>query len=786
MVKETRPDQAVIETAYDGNGNRTRRKDPLGRLTQWSYDSLDRVTGRVFADETSKGTLYDAGHRRTGLRDELGGTTVFSYDPLGRIAGVTDKMGQETIYSYNEMGQRTSQTDSMQRATRFKFRPLGTQIQRQLPDGSSEQIVPAPDGSPAQITDFQGNTTTLTYDEMEQLTRKSFPDGTFIDYTYTSTGRKQSVTDSRGTTTYSYDLRDRLASVTNPDGHRLVYSYDSAGNLLRIQAIVGQSILSTSYTYDSLDRLRTVTDAEGDVYEISYDAVGSPLLARFPNGVTTQSTFDDRDRLLTRTTRKDDEVLFEVQYERGADGRRVQEQEQDIRNLYSYDGLRRLLGVRKESLLGDLIEERSFAYDSVGNRTTSTLGSGDAAQTITATFDDRDRLTSLGGQTLTWDANGRLIRDESSTTYSWDFDHRLRGAAFSNGSSVQLDSDAEGNLVRYSFHPVEGAPEVVNYLVDPRGSLSHVVVEYDDQGNILNHYTRAEDRLVSVFRPTSGDKRFYHRDGLGSIRALTDEAGQVTDRFSYTPFGVLEDHVGSDPNPYRFTGEPYFEQLSLAYHRARWLDLEVGRFISMDPFAGTVLEPMTLHRYLYGNADPVNMVDPTGELSATQFGLAAAGIAVVAYVGTILIHQHTSRRNKKDREAAVLRELTGLARSRDAAAIEGMSAIYDRCIAEGVEYCGPICANKGTDKCQVGPPPAVTLGNPKGCIAPGCSDSTTRTVARYHCHPGVQYEGYGEVFSFDDTFTVGREETLYLVTPSGYFKRFRNQTGSVDIGSIHD
>lgn len=785
LVKETRPDQTVIETSYDGNGNRISRKDPLGRVTQWSYDSLDRVSERVFTDGTSKGTLYDARSRRTGLRDELGGVTAFSHDPLGRIVGVTDKMGLEASYSYNELGQRTSQTDSLQRTTHFELSPLGAQIQRQLPGGSLEQIAPAPDGSPMHITDFQGNTTMLSYDEMGRWTRKDYPDGTFVAYTYTATGRRQTVTDSRGTTTYSYDQRDRLASVTSPQGHELEYSYDLAGNLLGLQATVGHSVLSTAYTYDSLDRLRTVTDAAGDVYEVSYDTVGNPVSTSFPNGVATQSTFDVRDRLITLRAQKDDEMVFEVQYEHGADGRRVQEQDQDHRYLYSYDALYRLVGVRKENLQGSLVDERSFTYDAVGNRTASTVGIGDDAETTLATFDVRDRLTNLGDQTLTWDANGRLISDETSSTYSWDFEHRLRGATFSDGSSVQLDYDADGHLIRYAFQPVEGDPEVVHYLVDSRGSLSHVVVEYDDQGNVLNHYTRAEDRHLSVFRPASGEKRFYHRDGLGSIRALTDDSGEVTDRYTYSPFGMLESHIGSDTNAYRYTSEPYFEQLSLAYHRARWLDPEIGRFISMDPYVGNVLEPMSLHRYLYGNADPLNMVDPTGEKSVASFAIGAAVFAAISVALFAGIEVYNSRKFKRLKEEALLKELNGTERSsRDNAAIEGMRAIYDRCLAENIEYCGPIC--KRGDKCQVGPPQAVP-GLISTCSPPRYSDSTTRQVASYHCHGDGTGGAFGELFSAQDQVESQlRKKPVYLITPKGTMLRYSRYYGPIEIGQIDD
>jgi len=125
-----------------------------------------------------------------------------------------------------------------------------------------------------------------------------------------------------------------------------------------------------------------------------------------------------------------------------------------------------------------------------------------------------------------------------------------------------------------------------------------------------------------------------HADGIGSIRALTDEAGNVTDRFEYDAYGVELSHTGSDPQPYRFAGEPFDQASQLAYHRARWMDPRVGRFVGMDPFGGSSFDPPSLHRYVYANADPVGHLDPTGEWSVAESGL-VSGIISSLSAGTV-------------------------------------------------------------------------------------------------------------------------------------------------------
>lgn len=37
---------------------------------------------------------------------------------------------------------------------------------------------------------------------------------------------------------------------------------------------------------------------------------------------------------------------------------------------------------------------------------------------------------------------------------------------------------------------------------------------------------------------------------------------------------------------------------------------------------GNNSDPETLHKYLYANADPVNMIDPSGNFSLVEFGVA--------------------------------------------------------------------------------------------------------------------------------------------------------------------
>jgi RHS repeat-associated protein len=103
------------------------------------------------------------------------------------------------------------------------------------------------------------------------------------------------------------------------------------------------------------------------------------------------------------------------------------------------------------------------------------------------------------------------------------------------------------------------------------------------------------------------------RDGHGSVRALTDTTGTVTDTYDYDAFGNLIHSTGTTYNNYLFTGEQFDPDLGLYYNRARYLSVPTGRFWCMDSEEGRDVVPASLHKYLYASADPVDRIDPSGD-----------------------------------------------------------------------------------------------------------------------------------------------------------------------------
>jgi RHS repeat-associated protein len=111
---------------------------------------------------------------------------------------------------------------------------------------------------------------------------------------------------------------------------------------------------------------------------------------------------------------------------------------------------------------------------------------------------------------------------------------------------------------------------------------------------------------------------YYLVDGLGSTRGLTDGAGNVTNTYRYDAFGNLIASAGNVENDYLFAGEQFDEDLQQYYLRQRYYESETGRFTRRDTYSGHISDPITLHKYIYANANPVNGVDPSGFATITD------------------------------------------------------------------------------------------------------------------------------------------------------------------------
>ena len=162
--------------------------------------------------------------------------------------------------------------------------------------------------------------------------------------------------------------------------------------------------------------------------------------------------------------------------------------------------------------------------------------------------------------------------------------------------------------------------------MNDNSSLTNVLVEIGTNGDEICYYTIGAD-LVS--QEINGKVYTYLYDGHGTVRALANENGKVTDTYTYDAFGNLISSTGSTANSYRYCGEQFDSTTGLYYLRARYMDTNTGRFISQDTYAGSTADPTSLHKYLYANSNPVSNSDPSGYSTLTGTQAAMAGMAAI-------------------------------------------------------------------------------------------------------------------------------------------------------------
>jgi YD repeat-containing protein len=298
--------------AYDAIYNKlTSVTDPLGLVSTMDYDpatgnlrSTINDTGAGHFNATSRFTYNSVGQPVTAT-DPLGTVTQFSYDSSGnqtsvlRDAGV-GRLNQLTSFGYNARGDVVSITDPKGNITTNAYdaarRPITT-------------TTPGTSAAPA------GVVTSFSYDPDGRLTQTNqSANGTMLrstGATYTLTGKPATATDANNnTTSFSYDLLDRVASVTDPMGRTRSYGYDALSRQISISNLAIQSspLLQKSYTPDGL--LASLTDASNHATSLAYDGLDRLATTTYPDSSTETLTYDADSNVLTRKTRANQTIGF--------------------------------------------------------------------------------------------------------------------------------------------------------------------------------------------------------------------------------------------------------------------------------------------------------------------------------------------------------------------------------------------------------------------------------------------------------------------------------------------
>jgi RHS repeat-associated protein len=219
----------------------------------------------------------------------------------------------------------------------------------------------------------------------------------------------------------------------------------------------------------------------------------------------------------------------------------------------------------------------------------------------------RDRRYTTGGPRQVYD-------------FLWDGDDRLR--LVNEGGTKRFSGLYDGDGLRVKKEDTRaGALQTHNYSYSPYG-LMH------------------ESNPTTVYTPgfghrSNGINTYYHHDWLGSSRWTSDSTGNTFPQaLRFDAFGnrtATQAPASWHPTDLQFAGDWGYQTewasstepgLALNYLEQRYYDPAVGRFISPDPIglAGG------LNLYGYCGNDPVNCVDPTGEIVETLWDIATIGL----------------------------------------------------------------------------------------------------------------------------------------------------------------
>ncbi|MDZ5842799.1 RHS repeat-associated core domain-containing protein [Stenotrophomonas maltophilia] len=103
---------------------------------------------------------------------------------------------------------------------------------------------------------------------------------------------------------------------------------------------------------------------------------------------------------------------------------------------------------------------------------------------------------------------------------------------------------------------------------------------------------------------------YIHTDALGSVVAESDANGNVIKRYDYEPYGaVVGGQVTDGPG---YTGHVSDSATGLSYMQQRYMDPQLGVFLSVDPVTAYQKPVEQFNRYRYANGNPYKFTDPDG------------------------------------------------------------------------------------------------------------------------------------------------------------------------------
>lgn len=530
-------------TITDADGNQTReyrdqwenvtkRIDPEGGITQYSYNTIGKPTSITDAENSTTTISYDGSGslptqitRAQGTADQTvttfsydngdlkststdGATTSFTYNNAGLPVTITDPEGNQTVLAYDAIGNLISSTDANTNKTEYTFDWRGNLLTSKDGEGNITSFAYNAAGRLVSVTDPKGSITTTATDFSGRISKITAPAGA-TSFSYDGNGNLKSATKGDATTSYVYDSKNRLTSTTDPEGNKTAYAYATGGgscstcsnstNNTTPTIITDPLGNITTNTLDKLGRIKQISDPLNNLTNLVYDKVGRVTTRTDANGNQTTYVYDKLGRIKSQTDAEGGVTSF------------------------TYDKKGNLT-----SLTDPENNTTTFGYDKTGRKTKETRPEG---QTTSYTYNPNGLL-----KTVT-DAKSQ------TTTYTYDKSSRLTETKFNDNTKHTFQYDKNGNLTSYATPDVTAT---ISYDTANRKTSENVTI-----GTITKTYSYSYDSKgnKTSFTSPEGITYNYSYNKNDQPKTITTPAGQITLDYSWVqnnkvtlPNGVITDY----------------------------------------------------------------------------------------------------------------------------------------------------------------------------------------------------------------------------------------------------
>lgn len=624
-------------TTYDARGNMATETSPHKDgedylTTTHVYDLLNRPS--VVSDPltgTVTRTYGYANNELTVTTVTPSGTATSTTDAAGHMVRATDAGGQ-LRNQYDSWGNLLTVRHGTDFVAQNAYDQYGRQTTLWTPGAGTTSYVYNAFGKLVNQIDANGNEVALRYDNLGRLTHRTGPEGTTQHVYYNLNG----------------DINDNLMFVTGPGGVTRSYTYDAYFRLTSATSVIAGQTYAMQYAYDDCDHLIEQTYPSGLTVNSDYDATGSLEHRYWSGGTLYRALGKNGLGQLTEHEMADGRGMRRY-YTHGFLDRISANGVQDL-NM-GYDHLRGNLSYRWDAM--QLLKE-SFDYDGLNRLTEATLNTTDFAGVPLGANLDYNEFGydgSVGDHTR----GGLVMRSDIGQTpnesrvtaakhinYPLPYDQppfvisqstqKLTYTPFLKTASINEQVGTDTYHLTYEYGPEQQRVRSVLTKNNTPPNTERVYLGDYEKQTINNtteeiHYINGGTGLCAMIVKTGTTWRAYatYTDHLGSITEVTSaDDGSLVARQNFDAWGRqrrpetwLHETVTTPPSwLYRgFTGHEHVDPFTLINMNGRMYDPNTGRMMAADPLNANPGYTQAFNRFSYANNNPLNHIDPSGEMA---------------------------------------------------------------------------------------------------------------------------------------------------------------------------